>query len=276
MARRPLDAPKQPTDNVLAQAVDRAGNDYERWSGQVSRTGNCARPVRLVGKVVEIDKETGEMRSVFDSVNEPDQTLLIACGNRRESRCPSCAAVYRGDAFHIVASGLRGGKGVPESVAEHPSLFVTFTAPSFGAVHAHRATGGVTHPCRPRRSGKCPHGLPLACWRRHDPEDDCVGQALCPRCFDYEGQVLWNALAPELWRRTTIYIRRALAEVAGVSEQQLRKLARLSYVKVAEYQRRGAVHFHAVLRLDGVCEDAQHYPPPPEAFTAELLEQAVE
>jgi len=63
--------------------------------------------------------------------------------------------------------------------------------------------------------------------------------------------VLWNALAPELWRRTTIYVRRTLARVVGMTLRDPEKVVRLSYVKVAEYQRRGAVHFHAVLRLDG-------------------------
>ena len=29
-----------------------------------------------------------------------------------------------------------------------------------------------------------------------------VGEPLCAQCFDYESMVVWNALAPELWRRT--------------------------------------------------------------------------
>ena len=155
------------------------------------------------------------------------------------------------DAFQLVAAGLRGGKGVPETVTEHPMLFVTFTAPSFGAVHAHRSIGSVVHPCRPRRAGKCPHGIPRSCWRRHSDDDAEVGRPLCVKCFDYEGQVLWNALAPELWRRTTIYLKRSLARISGMTLRELDRMIRLSYVKVAEYQRRGAVHFHAVLRLDG-------------------------
>ena len=65
--------------------------------------------------------------------------LLKACGTRRESRCPSCAATYRADAYQLLAAGLKGGKGVPDSISEHPRLFVTFTAPSFGQVHSRRA-----------------------------------------------------------------------------------------------------------------------------------------
>jgi hypothetical protein len=263
------------SEQVVDELVDRAGNDYERWIEQVEHTGYCVRPIRLIGRTEQVDSKTGEVRVAYDTKKEPDGSLLIACGDRRESRCPSCAARYRGDAFQIVASGLAGGKGVPEAVADHPSLFITFTAPSFGPVHAHRARGQATVPCRPRRSGKCRHGIPLACWHRHDEHDLKVGQPLCIRCFDYEGQVLWNAHAPELWRRTTIAIRRALAHEAGISTREIDKVVRLSYFRVAEYQRRGALHFHVVMRLDGFCEEPAHFPAPPEGFNNEVLEDAV-
>ena len=51
-----------------------------------------------------------------------------------------------------------------------------------------------------------------------------------------------------------------------------RELVRLSYVKVSEFQRRGAVHFHVLLRLDGVGDEP---PAPPEPFDAQLLADAV-
>jgi hypothetical protein len=46
---------------------------------------------------------------------------------------------------------------------------------------------------------------------------------------------------------------------------------------VAEYQKRGAVHFHAVIRLDATtaCGCPAYVLPPPEEFTAGLLEEAV-
>lgn len=227
----------------MVEMAERAADDYERWEQQVAHTGYCAKPVRLTGKVKQVDRTTGEVRTTYDSDGEPNNTLLIACGDRRESRCPSCAARYRGDAFHIVASGLKGGKGVPESVAAHPSLFVTFTAPSFGAVHANRASGAVIYPCRPRRSGKCPHGIPRACWQRHVDGDPKVGRPLCMRCFDYQGQVLWNNRLPELWSRTPLAIRRALAELTGMTTREIEKTIKLSFAKTAEFQRRGALHF---------------------------------
>ena len=63
----------------------------------------------------------------------------------------------------------------------------------------------------------------------------------------------------------------------GLQEGELRRLVRVSYAKVAEFRRRGAIHFHAVLRLDAAtgCRCAGCLAPPPERFTAALLEDAL-
>jgi hypothetical protein len=80
--------------------------------------------------------------------------LLKACGTRRESRCPSCAATYRADAYQLLAARLKGGKGVPEGVAWHPRLFVTLTAPPSGGSTAARRRGGWC--CPATRTGRVP------------------------------------------------------------------------------------------------------------------------
>jgi hypothetical protein len=157
-------------------------------------------------------------------------------------------------------------------------LFVTFTAPSFGQVHTRDAKGRLVLPCHPHRQGaRCRHGRRDGCWHRHDEDDPRLGQPLCPACYDAQAQVLWNALAPELWRRTTIAAQRALGRLVGVGEAELRQLVRVSYAKVAEFQRRGAIHFHAVIRLDAAteCRCADCLAPPPAGFTAALLEDAL-
>ena len=263
---------------MLQEVIDRAGAGYERWAEQVAATGYCAHPVRLRGRVEHADRATGEVRTVYSTDREPDATLLKACGNRRASVCPSCSATYQGDQFHLLAAGLRGGKGIPETVGSHPRLFVTFTAPSFGPVHSRRAQGLLVYPCHPYRQGqRCPHGRRLGCWERHDADDPRLGEPLCPRCYQAGAQILWNALAGRLWSRTTIYLYRALAQLAGVTEAELRALVRISFAKVAEYQRRGAVHFHAIIRLDAAttCGCPACVAPPPAGFTADLLEAAV-
>jgi hypothetical protein len=263
---------------VLQEVIDRAGPGYERWTEQVAATGYCAHPVRLRGRVEHADRATGEVRTVYSTDREPDATLLKACGNRRASVCPSCSAMYQADSYHLLVAGVRGGKGIPETVAGHPRLFVTFTAPSFGPVHSRRAQGLLVYPCHPYRQGqRCPHGRRVGCWQRHDPEDPKLGEPLCVRCYQAAAQVLWNALAGRLWSRTTIYLYRALAQLVGLTEEELRRLVRISFAKVAEYQKRGAVHFHAIIRLDAAtsCGCPSCVAPPPAGFTAELLEDAV-
>jgi hypothetical protein len=263
---------------VLAEVVDRAGHGYQRWAELVAQAGYCHHPIRLAGRVDQADRTTGEVRTIYDSDREPDGVLLKACGTRRESRCPSCATTYRADAYQLLAAGLKGGKGVPDSISEHPRLFVTFTAPSFGKVHSRRAQGRLVLLCHPHRQGaRCPHGVRDGCWHRHAEDDLRLGEPLCPSCYDSQAQVLWNALAPELWRRTTIAIQRALGRLVGFQEGELRRLVRISYAKVAEFQRRGAIHFHAVIRLDAAtaCRCPACLAPPPAPFTAGLLEEAL-
>ena len=185
---------------------------------------------------------------VFSSHQFPDNVVLKACGSRSELRCPSCATLYRGDARHLVRAGLEGGKGMDESVAEHPAVFMTLTAPGFGVVHREAPTGT----CQPGRGpSRCPHGRTLTCHARHENDEHALGTPLCARCYDYAGAVLHNAHSAELWRRTTIYVARQLATSLGISRAEVAKVLRLEHAKVAEFQRRGLVHFHAVVRADG-------------------------
>ncbi|MCT9931876.1 replication initiation protein [Planotetraspora sp. A-T 1434] len=220
----------------------------------------------------------GVQRKVYSTRREVGGVLLVACGNRRASRCPSCSEVYRADTFHLIRAGLLGGdKGVPSSVREHPRALVTLTAPSFGPVHAHRTKDdGTVLPCRPRRSAEvCPHGKPLTCTERHATGDSLLGQPLCADCYDYTGHALWNAHASDLWRRFTIYLRRELAYTAGMTATAFNAQVRVSFAKVAEYQVRGVVHFHAVVRLDAKTEDATAVLPPPDWANVELLDRGV-
>ena len=144
--------------------------------------------------------------------------------------------------WQLVYAGLAGGrKGVPERVRHHPQAFVTLTAPGVGPVHT------------------CPDGgRPCPCGVRHEDDDPLVGAPLDPEGYNYEGAVLWNWHAPELWRRFVIALRRALARRLGLTEAEAERELRVSYAKVAEFQARGLVHFHAVVRLDGA--DAHEAP----------------
>ena len=146
---------------------------------QTERTGLWACPVRLRGRIDAIDLATGELRPVYDTGTEPGGVLLTACGNRRETVCPACSQVYKRDARQLVRAGLTGGKAVPDTIAAHPCVFATFTAPSFGPVHSRRMRGKTVLPCRPRRDHRerrCPHGRDVSCPRRHPDDDPRLGR----------------------------------------------------------------------------------------------------
>jgi hypothetical protein len=168
--------------------------------------------------------------------------------------------VYKRDARQLVRAGLSGGKGIPETVAAHPCVFATLTAPSFGPVHARRKRGKTVLPCRPRRDA---NAAPLPARPRHLlPHPPPRGRPpprppMCGDCYDYTAAVLFNAHAGDLWRRFTTYLPRHLARLTGLTQTELREVVRIRYVKVAEYQARGVVHFHAVIRLDAPGEDYQ-------------------
>ncbi|HEU5003450.1 MAG TPA: replication initiator [Actinomycetota bacterium] len=268
------DAPLPP---LLQEAWERSCDHFYGWDRQVRHARYCCRPIRITGHVAEVDRGTGEVRTRFSTLNEPDNTLLVACGSRLRAKCPSCAFWHQGDAYQVVVTGLRGGKGMPLRVADHPKVFATLTAPSFGAVHARRVRGGKVERCHPRGTERCPHGRRISCTARHREGDPELGTPLCPECIDTEAQVVWNAMAPKLWHRFWTYLPRELAKLLGVTQKQLRSVVVLRMAKVAEFQRRGVVHFHAVIRIDGSAPmGSTEVAPPPAAVSLELLDRAIE
>jgi hypothetical protein len=234
---------------------------WRKLLAEVNQAGLCSNPVRLRG--ITLDRTTGELR---------EGALLMPCKDRRASVCPSCSRLYAKDAWHLVAAGIRGGKGVDIGVASHPQLFVTLTAPSFGPVHARVLSKTSVKPCRARRAQICPHRRSVSCTERHEEGSVALGEPLCVECFDYRGAVLWNAHVPRLWVRTSRLLYRAVAAEGNRSESETRAATRLSYVKVVEFQRRGLVHFHVVLRADGAGGPGD---PPPAWLDAAVLDTAV-
>lgn len=125
-------------------------DDFAAWSEHVSPARRCCKPVRLCGGSTTIEAASGAIISTVRTQAMPDNLLYVRCGNRRASVCPSCSHEYKGDMWHLLSAGVAGGsKGVPESVAEHPMVFVTLTAPSFGPVHT-ASTPNSRRRCHPR------------------------------------------------------------------------------------------------------------------------------
>lgn len=243
--------------------------DFRAWLARIRHIGGCQHPIHLTGETLTIEASTGRVLAALSSADQPHRRLTIACGNRRLSQCEPCARLHQGDTYHLVAAGLAGGKTVPDTVRTHPRVFVTFTAPSFGLVHRY-TPGGI---CRPRRSARtCPHGRPLACREHHRDDDPIIGSALCADCYDYETAVLFNNRTRELWQALHRNLYQYLAVSQGVSRTAVRRLVRVSYAKVAEWQHRGAIHFHAVMRFDGPDGPAD---PPPTWATLALLKKTI-
>ena len=259
---------------VAAQVVKRLlSPDFEDWSAAVARVGSCTNPIHLTGSSTRVDTATGEVLSSYSSDSEPLGKTLIRCGNRRSDKCPSCSRVYAADMFHLIRAGVAGGKGVPERVGENPLVFATLTAPSFGHVHGKRDNGRA---CRPHaKTPRCEHGRATTCHAKHGDGDPLLGQPLCWECYDYASHLVWQWWAPELWRRFTIALKRLLAQRLGVRDAKLNDHVTVQYSKVAEYQRRGLIHFHALIRLDGPKTD-EGFAPAPGWLTAQHLAELVE
>ena len=287
--------------DVRRQAVARAARpDFEAWLSHVQPASACMRPIRLAGTSLTLDAATGRVLVTVDTAGLPDGVIYKPCGNRRESVCPACSKRYQRDAYHVVRTGLVGGRGVPEEVAQHPAVFPTFTAPSFGEVHTRvvrrhtcarrRNCDCRPEPCHARRDlTVCPHGIRLACFARHENDDARLGTPLCLECYDHDAQTVWNLRAGELWRRTTIAVRRhveRLARARGIPSVQTVSAngrvrvvppVRLSFGKAAEMQRRGVVHFHAIVRLDGVDPgNPKAVVPPPAGIDADDLKAIID
>ncbi|MBG0568086.1 replication initiator [Actinoplanes aureus] len=288
--------------DLRLQAVARAARaDFQAWLSHVKSASACTRPVRLAGTIATVEAATGRLLAERATADMPDGVIYKPCGNRRESVCPACSEVYRRDAYQVIRTGLVGGKGVSEQVAHHPAVFPTFTAPSFGEVHTRKVQGHTCtkrtacdcrpEPCHARRNlVTCPHGVRLACYARHELGDTRPGTPLCLDCYDHDAQTVWNLAAGELWRRTTIavnrYIRRlcrqrglANVPVCSATTGKVRMVppVRLSFGKAAEMQRRGVIHFHAIVRLDGIDPaDPTAIVPPPAGIDAQDLVDAID
>jgi hypothetical protein len=178
--------------------------DFKAWERQLATTGSCSHPFQLTGRIEAIDRTTGEVAPIYDSATEPDGALHVACGNRRETVCPACSAVYKRDARQLVRAGLVGARACP-------------------------SRWPLTPACSPP-SPRCPHGRDVSCPIRHVEDDPRLGRPMCPDCYDYEAAVLFNLHAADLWRRFTTYLPRHLARLTGITGTQLRQgMARPPY-----------------------------------------------
>ena len=259
-------------------AITLSWDELDREIRQAERTGLCTRPVRLTGRIDAIDLATGELATMYDTATEPGGVLLTACGNRREAVCPPCSAGLqtRRPPARPRRPGRRQRRARDHRRAPLRVRHV-HRALSFGPVHSRRMRGKTVLPCRPRRDAKqrrCPHGRDISCPRRHPDDDPRLGRPLCPDCYDYTAAVLFNAHAGQ----PVATVRHLPAPPPGPArrahpESSSARSRSSGTSRSAEYQARGVIHYHAIIRLDAPGESYQ--PPPPWLGTALLCDAII-
>ncbi|WP_297591184.1 replication initiator [uncultured Mobiluncus sp.] len=146
------------------------------------------------------------------------------CNSRFCDICPRCALLYRKDWLIICKSGCVPWDDIPqETIKKYTFYFLTLTAPSFGEIHFVPNTDSGSKVC--------------ACGKTHTEEDlHLKGVPVDPSTYDYEGQVAWNYAAAQLWRNTYRALRNSFET--------------LDFFRVWEWQSRGALHVHVILRIE--------------------------
>ncbi len=230
--------------------------DYHRWEEQIRRTGGCADPIHLTGWVVHRDKTTGETLHHYSTEGEPGGRLRLACGNRRASRCPSCAWTYAGDTYHLIRAGLAGDdrRDIPATVRDHPGSSPLSPHP--------RSARSTTAPIAASAAAALATLLTPRSWAPPSTRTRTTTRARC--CSTTMPGSSGSASPTGSAARSP--------PAPGITQRELKERARLSYGKVAEFQKRGALHFHAVIRIDG--PDGPDTPPPSWA-TVDMLADAI-
>ena len=239
--------------------------DFGRWEREFAADDGCSHPIQLRGRIDVIDLATGELRpsttrrragGVLPPVRQPPRdrlpVLLGGLQARRPPARPRRAGRRQGHP--------RDDHRAPVRV-RHPHRPLLRPGPRPPDARQDRAAlpppprrQGPALPARPR------HLLPDPPRRGRSParpaDVPATATTTKPPCCS-------TPTPADLWRRFTTYLPRHLARLAGLTQKTLRALVRIRYVKVAEYQARGVVHFHAVIRLDAPGED---YQPPPARY----------
>lgn len=178
--------------------------------------GRTARKWSFLGASMHVE-EAGEhscLNPLAMRNNETGETVNVRCGTRSEKKCAGCSWLYKKDTAKILRSGLVDGA--------YRYFFLTLTAPSFGRTHLVPKRGE-------RRRCRC------GVWHDAEKDIDLRGVPLdCDR-YDYAGQALFNYQIGKLWNATLSLLRK--------------DYPKLSYAKVYEWQQRGALHAHIILRI---------------------------
>lgn len=143
----------------------------------------------------------------------------VRCGTRRKAQCEGCAQIAYRDYKRLL---LEGCKELAE-IGDCVFFLMTLTAPSFGKVHF--------VPKKPGQTRRCTCGV------YHDAVKDAGlrGVPVEMDSYRYEDVIEWNYHLGKLWNATNVRLSKLLPG--------------MDYVKVAEWQMRGSLHLHVILRI---------------------------
>lgn len=155
------------------------------------------------------------------------------CGTRRKDKCEPCSEIWKDDAYFALVNPSREHKG--------SLTFITLTAPGskhFGKTHTASYKG--------LKSERC------ACRKYHISGEECIGLPLDAKTFNYSQVADFNYKATRLTSITLQKINRLLLSETNrgksSSEKKTLKDIRLPMARVMEWQERGVLHAHIIVR----------------------------
>lgn len=180
---------------------------------QATKPG-CSHPIPVRMRCA--DTSTGEIYL--------GRTIEKDCGSRLAERCLHCSEIYKRDAMSVFNEGVAN----TETPVTHYT-FITFTAPG-------SQTFGRTHQrvVKKRKANKS-HVVRCSCKHTHREDDVRIGTPINPSTYRYDLAAAFNAASSRLLAITLQRLGRARNE-------------KLSYARVAEFQKRGLIHFHVLVK----------------------------
>lgn len=230
--RQGVDATAYRPEDGLRDALEFVGKHVGRPQHEVKRP---ERPEKAGAVVVpaRYRRADCDAPNLFRCLNCTVLTSF-ACMSKDEDKCAKCEMRYRKAVRYIAREPLKVAR--PGSV-----VLLTTTAPGAQRhcnVHRYWADG------KSRPSVRCEEGVPHPDGRPHD---------FCP-CGE-EGHALttrdeiaaWNVDGVTRWNRMATDLRRGSSLTGGRADFE-----RMEYFKATEPQKRGALHFHVLIRVPRV------------------------
>lgn len=167
-------------------------------------------------------------------VRKADGTYsYVRCQSKKASECVACSTLFLTDQKRLIGSGCNASErdGITEEMLSgFRFYFVTLTAPSFGGIHR-------------VPKGKDSASVVCKCGKRHQHGSEFRGTPTSPRWYKYREQARWNQASSQLFKRTIKYTEDLLPAVEW------------SFAR--EWQVRGALHFHGIVRVPAEYDEVQ-------------------